>query len=181
MADRHQIRRVFGGLGELYAAEHSEHDDEGARMVQGLVRRLRKFSLHEQAEQERLAADPFRRGVLEAARTREATYGEGGTKVYYDAGDAIRDVTDLYTVLEENHTTGSPNLENMQARGLLERLQLGGGLGEAQIGVMRKLMAKHAPAIDALRISHDRQGQDLLELPDAGASARIIAKKGAGQ
>ena len=175
MARDFQIDRAFEQLGTLYAAEHSEHDDEGARQVGRLIRLLRKFKKHEQDE--RAAQAPVL-GMLPGAVVREAEYGER-TRVYYDAGDAIRDVSDLYTVLSELHSTGSPNLENMQARGLLEHLQRGGGLGEAQIGLLRRLMMKHRAAIDRLRRSPDRDGQDIMALPEPGADARIISTKGA--
>jgi hypothetical protein len=171
MARDFQIDRAFDQLGGLFAAEHSEHDDEGARQIGRLIRLLRRFKKHEQDERATVT------GLLPGAMVREASYGDG-TKVWYDSGDAIRDVSDLYTVLDELHGTGSPNLENMQARGLLEHLQRGKGLGEAQVSVLRRLTAKHRAAIDRLRRSPDRHGQDLMDLPDEGAHARIITTKG---
>lgn len=172
MADRHQIRRVFSGLGELFAAEHSEHDDEGAQQVHQLIRRLRKFSKHEEQEHAPVGQ------TFDGGMFREASYETGdGQHVYYDDGPAgketLRDAADLYAVLDENHDTGSPNLENDQARGILGRLQSGAGLGEVHIGQLRKLMAKHAAAIAELRRSRDRDGQDLLAVPSAGSDSRI--------
>ena len=172
MAAEHQIDRAFQDLGTLFAAEHSEHDDDGARQIHALIRLLRKFKAHEQAEHASILTNPA---------FREATYGpDGGPKVWYDGGDAIRDAADVYTVVQELHGTGSPNLENTQAEGLIHHLQRGGGLGEMQIGLLRRLMTKHKAAIDKLRRSPDRDGQDILDLPPAGAENRIIpASKGA--
>lgn len=50
MASGQQLHRAFSVLGELYAAEHEEHDDKGAKQVRGLLALLRKFAAHEQAE-----------------------------------------------------------------------------------------------------------------------------------
>lgn len=170
MAADHQIDRAFQDLGALFAAEHSEHDDIGARHVGRLIRGLRKFKAREQSERERR-----RQLIMSSPVMREATYGEPATgQVWYDNGDAIRDVSDLYTVLSELHSTGSPNLENMQARGLLEHLQRGGKLGDTQIAVLRGLLGKHHAAIGRLRRSRDRDGQDILNVPDVGAQARIV-------
>jgi hypothetical protein len=107
---------------------------------------------------------------------REATYDTGdGRSVYYDNGrETLQDAADLYTVLAENHKTGSPNLENGQARMILDALQSGGRLGEMQIGTLRGLLAKHAAAIAKLRKSKDRDGQDLLATASEGSDSRII-------
>jgi hypothetical protein len=113
--------------------------------------------------------------VWASSKTREAHYEiPDGRKVWYDAGDALRDATDLYTVLSELHGTGSPNLENAQARDIVEKLQLGGGLGEVHIGTLRKLLSKHQHAVDRLRRSKDRGGQDMLEIASDGPDSRII-------
>lgn len=53
MARDYQIDRAFENLGQLYAAEHAEHDDVGADQVNNLIRLLRKFKAHEQAEHAR--------------------------------------------------------------------------------------------------------------------------------
>lgn len=161
------IHNAFRMLGVLQGAEQHEGDEEGLRQVQHLVLLLRQFKQHEQAEHGRRS-------------TTEATYGEpGGTQVWYDNGhDAIRDATDLYTVLEEQHGTGSPNLENLQARDLVGHLQRGAGLGEVQIGLLRRLLAKHQAEIDQLRSSRDRDGQDVLDVPEGGAHERIITTGG---
>lgn len=166
MADEHQIDRAFQNLGALFAAEHSEHDDQGARQVGRMIRLLRKFKAREQAEQAQRA------GLLLPA-IREATYSlPDGRQVWYDAGDAIRDVSDLYSVLEEESGTGSPNLENTQARSMLEHLQRGGTLAEAQIGLLRRLLIKHRARLEAFR--RDRDGQDILDVPDGSPAHRII-------
>lgn len=108
-------------------------------------------------------------------RLTEASYAlPDGRKVWYDAGDALRDATDVYTVLSELHGTGSPNLENAQARDIVNRLQQGGGLGEVHIGTLRKLLAKHHARVRALRRSRDRHGQDMLDVASAGPESRII-------
>lgn len=172
MASSHQIDRAFQDLGGLYAAEHSEHDDEGARQVQRIIRLLRKFKAHEQAEH----APPFGTPAF-----REATYQlADGRSVYYDDGrDSLRDAADLYAVLPElTSPVGSPNLENLQARHILDRMQTGEGLGETHIATLRGLLAKHAPKIAALRRSKDRHGQDLLATGSAGSDARITSPKG---
>ena len=170
MATEGDIHNAFRVIGTLLGAEQHEEDAEGEQQVRRLLSLLREFKQHEQGEH-----PAIRRALA------EATYGEpGGPQIWYDSGrDAIRDASDLYTVLSEDHQTGSPNLENSQARGLVEHLQRGGGLGEMQIGLLRRLMGKHRAAIDKLRSSRDRDGQDILDLPEAGAQARIITTGGA--
>lgn len=156
------IHNAFRMLGVLLGAEKHEQDEQGTAMVKSMLRRLKQFRAHEQAEHH---------------PAREASYGEN-PKVWYDGGDAIRDASDLYTVLSEEHRTGSPNLENMQAKQIVDHLQRGGGLGEMQIGILRRLLAKHQGKIDQLRTSRDRDGQDILNVPEGSAHERII---GGGQ
>lgn len=112
---------------------------------------------------------------------REGSYptpdGEGS--VYYVDDSTMRDAADLAAVLNEDHVTGSPNLENLQARNILDHLQTGAGLGEVQIGTLRKLVAKHRAKITALRASGDREGQDYLDVADPG-SARMTNPKDGG-
>ncbi len=111
---------------------------------------------------------------------REGSYpAPDGRSVYYVDDDTMRDAADLAAVLKEDHTTGSPNLENLQARNILDHLQTGAGLGEVQIGTLRKLMAKHQAKIAALRASGDRDGQDYLDVADPG-SARIANPQDGG-
>jgi hypothetical protein len=115
----------------------------------------------------------------ETLRVLEATYQlHDGRSVFYDDGrETVRDAADLYAALPETTPGGSPNLENLQARHLLDRLQTGQGLAETHIATLRKLLAKHKTAIDQLRRSSDRAGQDPLELGSAGSDARIINPK----
>jgi hypothetical protein len=163
MANPYQIDSAFRDLGVLFAAEHSEGDDEGASQVQNLVKLLRKFKQHEIDEHKQ-----------DVSPVREASYTVPGGAVWYDAGDAVKDAADLYTVLSEQHKTGSPNLENLQARTLLTHLQAGGKLAEQQIGLLRGLMAKHQRDIDVLRCQPNHGGQDLMAVPTAGSETRII-------
>lgn len=109
-------------------------------------------------------------------RLHEATYQlADGRSVWYDDGrESLRDAADLYAVLDEQHRTGSPNLENQQALTILNRLQSGQGLAEVHVGTLQKLLAKHQPAIDRLRASRDRQGQDLLDVASDGPDSRIL-------
>lgn len=167
MASEHQIDRAFQDLGALFAQEHSEHDDQGARQVGRLIRLLRKFKAHEQAEH----APPY--GL---AGVREAAYAlpDGRSVWYDDSRTSLQDAADLYAVVPEQASSGSPNLENLQARHILDRLQTGQGLGETHIATLRGLLKKHKPKIEALRRSPDRQGQDMLALAVDGPSARII-------
>ena len=114
-------------------------------------------------------------------RVREGSYQlPDGRAVYFDDGrETLRDAADLYAVLPETTATGSPNLENLQARHILDRLQTGMGLGETHIGTLRALLSKHKRRVDALRASPDRHGQDPLEVASAGSDSRIIpATKG---
>ena len=167
MASESQIDRAFTDLGALFAAEHAEHDDDGARQVGRLIRLLRKFKAHEQAEH----APPFG-----APAFREAAYQlADGRSVYYDDGrESLQDAADLYSVLPEDAPTGSPNLENLQARHILDRMQTGQGLGEQHIGTLRTLLGKHRSKIEALRRKRDRDGQDVLHVASAGSDSRII-------
>lgn len=114
-----------------------------------------------------------------ALRILEATYQLGdGRSVFYDDGkESLRDAADLYAVLPESTAGGSPNLENLQARHILDRLQTGMGLGETHIATMRHLLTKHKAAIDQLRRNPDRDGQDPLNVGSAGSDARIIHPK----
>lgn len=166
MAHPHQIDSTLHSLGSLWSAEHAENDPEGVAQIERLVALLKKFKAHEQAEHK---TNPD-------ADIREGTYELGdGRSVYYDDGrETMRDAADLYTVLAENHQTGSPNLENGQARMLLDKLQSGGVLGEMHIGTLRKLLTKHAPAIAKLRKSRDRDGQDMLAMASDGPDSRMI-------
>lgn len=166
MAHPHQIDSTLHSLGSLWSAEHAENDPEGVAQIERLVALLKKFKAHEQAEHK---TNPD-------ADIREAAYDlPDGRSVYYDNGrETLQDAADLYTVLAENHKTGSPNLENGQARMILDALQSGGRLGEMQIGTLRKLLAKHAAAIAKLRKSKDRDGQNLLSVASEGPDSRII-------
>ena len=114
--------------------------------------------------------------LAEQHRLREASYQlADGRSVWYDNGDAVTDAAHLWAVLEELHGTGSPNVENMQAKHILDRLQQGGGLGEFHVGTLRKLLAKHADAIEQFRRSPE--GQDLMDVATGGPEARIIDAK----
>lgn len=171
MANRYQIERTFQQLGSLYGAEHAEGDDVGAEQIQGLVKGLRKFAAHEQSPDH-----PGGPAIApEASMMREATYQlHDGRHVYYDDGhETLRDAADLYRVLNEQHKTGSPNIENQRARTILARLQSGAGLGEMHIGTLRGLLAKHGPAIAKARASGNADGQDLLAMASAGPDSRI--------
>lgn len=112
-------------------------------------------------------------------RLLEAAYHlSDGRSVYYDDGrETIRDAADLYAVLPETTSSGSPNLENLQARHLLDRVQTGQGLAETHIATLRKLLKKHRVAVDRLRQSKDRRGQDPLDVGSAGSDARIINRE----
>jgi hypothetical protein len=108
---------------------------------------------------------------------REAAYElPDGRAVWYDDGrESLQDAADVYAVLPETLTaTGSPNLENLQARHILDRLQTGQGLGEVHIATLRGLLSKYRAQVDALRRSPDRRGQDMLALAPDGPAARII-------
>lgn len=89
-----------------------------------------------------------------------------GHAVYVQDDQTVRDAADLYAALPEDHDTGSPNLENAIARGLLESLQRAGTLSPAQLAKLRQLLTKHRDKIEALRASPDRQGQDPMNEPD---------------
>jgi hypothetical protein len=200
-----QIAQAFGDLEGLLSAEHSEHDDQGARQVGRLIKLLRKFRAHEQSEhagkpgpwgedgsapQSTVAtahagppgppssaiAAPVT-GPFGTSGYREAAYAlPDGRQVWYDDGrESLRDAADLYAVLPEIlGADGSPNLENLQARHILDRLQTGQGLGEVHIATLRGLLSKHKAKIDEHRRSPDRGGQDMLTLASDGPDARII-------
>jgi hypothetical protein len=163
MAYPHQLDRAFQDLGTLYAAEHAEGDDEGVAQVEGIVKLLRRFKQHEEAE--------HKQDVLPV---REATYQlPDGRGVYYDdAKQSLRDAADLNQVVPELDDTGSPNLENLQARSLMDRIQTGYGLSEHHIGTLRGLLNKHADKIAALR--KDRDKPDWLQVAPPTPESRII-------
>ena len=116
---------------------------------------------------------------LDVYDLREGSYSlPDGRKVYYVDDSTMRDAADLSSVLDEQYKTGSPNLENLQARHILDRLQTGQGLGEVHVATLRRLLAKHKDKIDALRRSPDRDGQDVLHA-DASGQGRISKPEGA--
>jgi hypothetical protein len=106
-------------------------------------------------------------------RMREGRYatrvnGQVVTTAFTD-GDTIREVADLLVVLGEEHSSGSPNLEIAQIRGMGGDLESGKPLTAVQQALLGKLLAKYGPEIRLLRRSPDRQGQDFLAVPTQGA------------
>lgn len=112
-----------------------------------------------------------------AGRFREGSFvgPTDGTQVYFQDADTLRDAIDLYTVISELAASGSPNVENQQALGLVSTLQGGTGLATVtgggvlaavEVGTLLALMDKYSAEIAALRASPDRDGQDLLAVPD---------------
>jgi hypothetical protein len=116
--------------------------------------------------------------ALAAVRLREGTYttGRGNPRVYFQDRGTVRDVADLYAVLKEEASTGSPNLENELARAWLEKLQQGALLSNEQLAKLFELMEKYGDEIKAFRASSDRS-QDILNVPD-GANARLVKRGG---
>lgn len=164
MADSTQIKQAMQSLGVLWGSEHAEKDDAGVAQIERLTKLLRKFHDHEAKEH---AGDPDK-GL------REGTYQSNGKSVYYDDGPGtLQDAADLYAVLNEDHQTGSPNLENGQAKAILDMLQSGGGLGVVHLGTLQKLFAKHADKVAKLRKSPDRDGQNPLAMASAGPDSLI--------
>lgn len=111
-------------------------------------------------------------------RLREASMElHDGRHVYYDDGPmgraTLQDAADLSAVLAENHTTGSPNLENMQARHILDRLQTGQGLGQVHLGTLVSLLRKHRGQVEQYRATRNRDGQDPMVVASDGAGAGI--------
>lgn len=108
-------------------------------------------------------------------RLREGSYAlPDGRAVYYEDAQTLTDALDLYTVLDEDHDTGSPNIENEQAKAFAGQLQSGVGLSGVQVGRLRQLVKEHWAEIEALR-ARNRRGQNLVDVPDA-ASALIIER-----
>lgn len=107
----------------------------------------------------------------ELLRVREGTYGAPGQpQVYFEDGETYEDVTDLYTVLEADRGNGTPNLENAQVEHLAACMLAGYPLTDVQIGLLQRLLNKHADAIAALRATPDREGQDYTDVPDPGTA-----------
>lgn len=105
---------------------------------------------------------------------REASYGAPGSpQVYYEDGDTYKDITDLFTVLDQNRKTGSPNLENAQVEDLAKQIYERKPLSAMHIGVLKQLQTKYAGALAKLRATPDRDGQDYTSSPDP-ATARLV-------
>ena len=115
-------------------------------------------------------------GILD--RVREGTYGAPGQPtVYYEDGSTWRDLTDLYTVLDQERGNGTPNLENSELENMLATVKGGYPLTVVQIGMLKRLLAKYQPAVDALRAKDGKEGQDYSAVPDPG-TARLVTGGG---
>jgi hypothetical protein len=53
MADPYLVKQAMSQLGQLYAGEHAENDDDGVQQVDGLIKGLRRFKQHEDQERAR--------------------------------------------------------------------------------------------------------------------------------
>lgn len=168
MATDGDIHNAYRVLGTLLGAEQHEGDEEGERQVRNLLRLLRGFKQREDQEHKRTAV------ASSPIALAEASYQlSDGRSVYFDDGrESLRDAADLSAILPEKDATGSPNLENLQARHLLDRLQQGLGIKEHHIGTLRALMNKHADKLAKYRAS--RTGQDPLWIASPGPDSRII-------
>ncbi len=113
-------------------------------------------------------------------RTREAVYGgENGTsEVFYEDANTWQDVTDLFSVLDQELENGTPNLENSQVEALATAMQEGRPLSDVQIGVLRGLLDKYSAELAAFRAS-GRSGQDYADVPDP-ATARLAESAAGG-
>jgi hypothetical protein len=108
------------------------------------------------------------------SRVREGSYQvAGGPEIYFEDGSTYQDIADLYTVIANEQGNGSANLENAQVEDLGRSILTGYPLSDVQIGILKRLLAKYAPQLDALRGSGDREGQDYTAVPDPG-TARIV-------
>jgi hypothetical protein len=105
-------------------------------------------------------------------RLREGSYSSkvngASVSVPFTDAETTRDVHDLYVVLSELHSSGSPNLEIQQARQLIAGLEEGRSLSTVEQALLGRLLARHASEIRALRRSPDKQGQDFAAVPTAG-------------
>lgn len=108
-----------------------------------------------------------------AARLREGTYKAGEHTVYFQDGETMRDLADLYAVLEETAGTGSPNVENDLVRGFIEQVQHGRPLNDTQIAKLLEMRRRYADQLEAYRANRD-PARDLLNIPDT-ARARILS------
>lgn len=108
-------------------------------------------------------------------RVREGVYGAPGQpQVCFEDGDTYKDVTDLYTVLDQERGNGTPNLENSQVEGIAASIQDGYPLSNVEIGVLQRLLAKYKERIAALRASADQEGQDYTSVPDPGTARLAV-------
>ena len=74
-----------------------------------------------------------------------------GRRVHFTDDQTLQDAADLYAVLSEHHTTGSPNLENQHAKRIVDSLQRGQHLPEVDIAMLYELLGKHQKAIGKYR------------------------------
>jgi hypothetical protein len=108
------------------------------------------------------------------ARLREGVFTSAGKRVYFQDGQTLRDAADLYAILHEQAETGSPNVENELARGLVVAIQEGRLLNDVQLGKLFELLKKYGPELRAYRASSD-SSQNILAVPEPG-HARILSK-----
>lgn len=109
------------------------------------------------------------------ARLREGEFKAGTHRVYFQNKDTLRDAADLYAVLAEQADNGSPNLENEQAKGMIETLQQGKLLDGDQLNRLLELVKKYAADLAEYRASDDHS-QDILAVPSKPAdTARILS------
>ncbi|MGC2375372.1 MAG: hypothetical protein WA484_16015 [Solirubrobacteraceae bacterium] len=103
-----------------------------------------------------------------------ASYGGGNRpEVAYEDRSTYPLACDLFTVLPQLDSTGSPNAENSQAEQIIQTLTGGRPLSDFQIGLLKELVDRHKNEIDALRASPDYEAKSLTTLPDP-ATARLV-------
>lgn len=106
------------------------------------------------------------------ARLREGTFKSAGHTVYFQDAQTLRDAADLWAVLKEHATTGSPNVENELAQSFVEILQTGSTLTNTQLGKLLQMLKRHAGEIRAYRASSDPE-RNILDVPDP-STAKIL-------
>jgi hypothetical protein len=118
--------------------------------------------------------------LREASVTGLPTYGgvpdgKGGTlpEVEYDDGSGYQLVTELYAVIANENDDNGENLENSQITAIADSVLAGHPISAVQYGVLKKLAAKYADELAALRASDD-DSQNYLNVPDP-ASGRLVA------
>jgi hypothetical protein len=117
--------------------------------------------------------------LREASVTGLPTYGgESGTpEVEYDDGSGYQLVTELFAVIATENADKGENLENAEIVAIADSVLAGHPLSSVQYGQLKKLAAKYAAELAALRASDD-DSQNYMNVPDPTTGRLVSVARG---